>query len=238
MLPLPTLFSYRLPAGALLAANLVVALIVLARGWGYYEIMLVYWCEAVIIGGFNVARMIVVGLAGDPFGKWVDVGNVGARLFLTVVAIGFFIAKFGAFALGMGVLVVYLPEFLSHSRGTGGVDIWHGLRAVGGGVAKAAAVLLASHAISFVMNFLWRGEYRNTNMLGLIFWPYIRMSLVMATLAIGVIAAALVPALDASTTFGIAIVVCKTAADLVMHYAEHARLSRADGAPVLKPNAA
>lgn len=225
MLPIPTLFSHRLPAGALLLANLVVAGITLARGWGFYEIMLVYWCEAVIIGGFNVARMVVVALAGEPFGKWVEPDGIGTRIFLAIFALGFFIVKFGAFALGLGFLVVSLPALLSHAHGSEVHDIFHGLKAVGGGVLKAAAVLFVSHAISFVMNFLWRGEYKNAGMIGLIFWPYIRMSLVMVTLALGIVAAALMPVLDTSVTFGVVIVAVKTLADLVMHYAEHSRVS-------------
>ena len=84
MIPIP-LWS-RLPATALIAANLVVALITLLRGWGFYEIIIVYWCEAVIIGGFNMARMCIVGRAGEPFGKWIDAGNVGTRLFLVMAA--------------------------------------------------------------------------------------------------------------------------------------------------------
>ena len=51
MIPVTSLAWTRLPATALIAANLVVAAITLFRGWGYYEIIIVYWCEAMIIGG-------------------------------------------------------------------------------------------------------------------------------------------------------------------------------------------
>ena len=224
MIPIP-LWS-RLPATALIAANLVVALITLLRGWGFYEIIIVYWCEAVIIGGFNMARMGMVGLAGEPFGKWIDAGNVGTRLFLVVVVLGFFAVKFGGFALAMGLLVAAVPAFLQHAQDGAPREIWHGLRAVGGGVAIAAAALFISHGISFVMNFLLRHEYEKTNLLVLLFWPYVRMSLVMAALAAGLVAAALLPALDTSTVFGVAIVLVKLAADLVMHMLEHAWLAR------------
>ena len=226
MIPVTSLMWPRLPATALIAANLAVAAITLFRGWGFYEVMLVYWCEAMIIGAFTVARMIVVGLAGEPFGKWVDVGSVPTRLFVLVVVLGFFALKFGGFALGTGMLVAAVPAFLAHAHDGGMREIWHGLRAVAGGVAIAFVVLFISHGVSFVMNFLLRREYENTNLIVLMFWPYVRMSLVGAVLAAGLLVAAFIPALDTSATFGAVIVAVKTAADLLMHQIEHAWLAR------------
>ncbi|MEO7725761.1 MAG: DUF6498-containing protein [Burkholderiales bacterium] len=216
----------RVPATALIAANLVVAVITLLRGWGYYEIIIVYWCEAVIIGGFNFARMCMVGLAGEPFGRWVGADDLTTRFFLVLLVLGFYIVKFGGFALTMGLLIAAVPAFLAHAGDTGTREIWHGLRAVGGGVAMAVAALFISHGISFVVNFLLGREYANANLLVLLFWPYVRMSLVMVTLAAGLVAAALFPALDASATFGVAIVLIKLAADLIMHTIEHNSFSR------------
>lgn len=229
MIPVPPQLWSRLPAAALIAANLVVAAITLWRGWGFYEIIIVYWCEAVIIGGYNFARMCMVGLAGRPFGKSIDM-DLGSRLFLVVVVLGFFVVKFGGFALTLGLLVAAVPAFLQHAPDAAGHEIWKGLRAVGGGVAIAVAVLFVSHGISFVMNFLLRREYENANLLVLLFWPYVRMSLVMLALAAGLIAAKLFSALDTSTAFGIAVVLVKLAADLVMHVVEHAWLARGKSA--------
>lgn len=229
MIPVPPQLWSRLLAAALIAANLVVAAITLWRGWGFYEIIIVYWCEAVIIGGYNFARMCMVGLAGRPFGKSIDM-DLGSRLFLVVVVLGFFVVKFGGFALTLGLLVAAVPAFLQHAPDAAGHEIWKGLRAVGGGVAIAVAVLFVSHGISFVMNFLLRREYENANLLVLLFWPYVRMSLVMLALAAGLIAAKLFSALDTSTAFGIAVVLVKLAADLVMHVVEHAWLARGKSA--------
>jgi len=226
MIPVPAFLMSRLPGTALIAANLVVAAVTLIRGWGFYEIIIVYWCEAIIIGGYNMARMVMVGLAGEPFGKSVDAGSLGNRLLLLLLVLGFFVVKFGGFALGMGLLVAMVPAFLGQAHNAGAREIWHGLQAVGGGVAIAVAVLFISHGISFVMNFLLRREYENTNLLVLLFWPYVRMSLVVMALGAGLAAAALIPALDTSTTFGVAIVLVKSAADLLMHQIEHAWLAR------------
>ena len=49
---------------ALVIANAFVALQTLRHDWGFYEVTLVYWVEVVILGVYNVLRMLVVGLAG------------------------------------------------------------------------------------------------------------------------------------------------------------------------------
>jgi hypothetical protein len=222
--------SRRLPTVALIAANLVVAALALSRAWGFYEIIIVYWCEALIIGAFNMARMVVVGLVGKPFGDAIDAGNPPTRGFLLAAALVFFVVKFGGFAFGLGFLIMAVPAFLGHVHGTETRGIWRGLQAVGGGVGMAIVALLISHGMSFVMNFMARREYRNTNLLVLLFWPYARMSLVMVALAAGLVAAALVPALDTSVPFGVAVVLVKLAADLVMHRIEHASFGRSSTA--------
>lgn len=51
---------------ALVVANLAIALLVAVRGWGYYETLLIYWLEAVIIGGFNVLRLLVGASPARP----------------------------------------------------------------------------------------------------------------------------------------------------------------------------
>lgn len=215
----------RMPVSALIAANLLVAAATLYRGWGFYEIIIVYWFEAVIIGGYNMARMVVTALAGKPFGNQIDAGSLPTRFFWLLIVLGFFVVKFGGFALGTGLLVAGVPAFLGQTHDGGAREIWHGLRAVGGSVAAAVAVLFISHGISFLMNFLVRREYENANLLVLLFWPYVRMSLVMAALAAGLVAAAQVPALDTSTTFGVALVLVKLTADVIMHQIEHAWLA-------------
>src|SRR5918994_5810014 len=92
----------------LIIANLFVALQTLRHEWGYYEILLIYWTEVVILGGYNVLRLMVVGVFGAaPLGtrvaQWVDLGSRLNRFVFTVIGVGFFVFKFGAFALGIGV---------------------------------------------------------------------------------------------------------------------------------------
>jgi len=59
----------RLPSrfglAALIAANLLIAVQALHWGWGYYQVLLIYWGEALVIGAYNVLRLLVVGLFGE-----------------------------------------------------------------------------------------------------------------------------------------------------------------------------
>jgi Family of unknown function (DUF6498) len=48
---------------ALLLANLFVAFQAVRHEWGFYEVMLVFWIEVVILGFYNVLRLMVVGEA-------------------------------------------------------------------------------------------------------------------------------------------------------------------------------
>ena len=153
---------------ALILANLLVAVQAVRGGWGYYETLLIYWCEALIIGAYNVVRLLLVGVLGRAplgatIGQWVDLGPWYNRLFLTVVGAGFFVAKFGAFALAVGFLVVALPAGLPDTGSSRDMRVLEGLRAVGPGLFIAVVALLVSHGVSFVRNFLLRREYLHMN---------------------------------------------------------------------------
>ena len=202
----------RLTLVALLFANLLVALQALRHDWGYYETVLIYWCEALVIGGYNVLRLLVVGFVGEqPLGEAVSRQvefSPGFRILATLAGTAFFAFKFGMFALIVGVLVVALPAF-SEPDGSGGRQVFRALSAAGPAVGVAVVALVLSHGLSFVRNFLWRREYQRMSLLGLIVWPYVRMGLVMVVLAVGLILVSLLRGL------------AKAVADLVSHSVEH-----------------
>jgi hypothetical protein len=225
---------------ALVAANLAVALLAVLREWGYYETLLIYWLEAVVIGGYNVLRLLVVGLRGEqPLGAWLSrsVGMTpGARLFVTLLGTGFFVVKFGGFALVVGLFVITLPATFVTAGESGGAAVFRGLEAAGPGVAVAVGLLILSHGISFVRNFLLGREYARLSVVGLIFWPYARMALVALVLGLGLLIAGLRPGLQGTTTFAVVMVLAKLAADVVSHLTEHRWLgARAAPTPAPEP---
>jgi hypothetical protein len=213
----------------LVVANLFVAFQTLRHEWGYYETLLVYWTEVVILGVYNVFRLMVVGVFGAaPLGawaaKWIDLGSRFNRFMFTVVGVIFFVLKFGAFALGIGVFVVLLPAMLKVD-GEGGASVPRALRAAGPGLLIATAALCLSHGVSLVRNFLLDREYDRINIVSLVFLPYMRMSLVGTVLLLGVAAAGVLPGLGRETAFAVAMVLLKLLADAASHRLEHGWLS-------------
>jgi hypothetical protein len=215
----------RIGLAALIVANLFVALQTMRHEWGYYETLLIYWSEAVILGAYNVLRMMVVGVFGArPLGtwaaRWVDLGSRLNRFTFTAIGVGFFVVKFGAFALSVGLFVLLLPAFL-RPDGEGGPSIHRALVAAGPGLLTATGALCLSHGVSFVRNFLLGREYDRVSIGSLVFAPYVRMSLVGGVLLLGIAIARLVPALGQETAFAVVMVLLKLLADAVSHTLEH-----------------
>jgi hypothetical protein len=211
---------------ALVVANLFVALQTFRHEWGYYETLLIYWTEIMILGGYNVLRMMVVGVFGAaPLGewaaRWVDLGSRFNRFIYTAIGIGFFVVKFGAFALALGILVLLLPALLRLDSEGGGVSVHRALAAAGPGLAIATGSLCLSHGVSLVRNFLLGREYDRVTLASLVFWPYARMCLMTAVLLLGIAVARQVPGLGRETTFAVAMIVLKLLADAASHRLEH-----------------
>jgi hypothetical protein len=213
----------------LVVANLFVALQTLRHEWGYYETLLIYWSEVVILGGYNVLRLMVVGVFGAaPLGtwaaRWVDLGSVLNRFFFTVVGVVFFVVKFGAFAFGIGLFVLLLPAMLGPENGGAGASIPRALSAAGPGLLIATGALCLSHGVSLIRNFLMGREYDRLDILHLVFWPYLRMFLVGVVLLLGLAVAQALPGLGCETAFAVVMVLLKLLADAASHTLEHRSL--------------
>ena len=224
----------RLGLVVLVVANLAIGLLAATRRWGYYQMVLIYWLEALIIGGYNVLRLLVVGMFGDqPFGAWLS-RNIAfafpfSRYFYTLLGTGFFAFKFGVFSLGVGMLVMALPAAFAPAGDSQAVHAFRALKAAGPGAGYAVGMLVLSHGVSFVRNFLMGREYQRMSIPGLIFWPYLRMCLVALVLGIGYLFASLVPGAAGSLVFGTVMVLLKTIADGASHLLEHRRFGAAAG---------
>jgi hypothetical protein len=215
---------------ALVIANAFVAFQAFRHEWGYYEVMLIYWLEVVILGCYNVLRMLVVGVVGAaPLGawaaRWVDLGGALNRLGLTAIGVAFFVVKFGAFAFTIGLFVLLLPAFLAVEGEGAGPGLHRALMAAGPGFLVAAGVLGLSHGVSFARNFLAGREYDRVDVVTLAFWPYVRMSLVAATLLVGLAIAGVLPGVGRHAAFAGVMVLLKLGVDAMSHIFEHRRLA-------------
>ena len=213
----------RLAAAALAAANLVVLAVAGFQKWGYEFLLATVWWETVIIGFFNVGRILIVSLFGDPLGKKIGFANAGSRLAFALIVAGFFVVKFGGFALGLGLLVMLAPAAFTASGAHDLHAAAEAVQAVAGMVLPAVAVLFVSHGISFVQNFIRRREYRQSGILMLLFWPYARLALMLPVVLLGFAATRMIPALARTALFTAAVILLKLFVDYATHRIEHRR---------------
>jgi hypothetical protein len=206
---------------ALIGANLVMLFAAAYHSWGYEYILAMLWWETVIIGFFNLGRILVVCLKIDGFGKYVGFANLHTRL-LTAFFLGMiFIVKFGGFALGVGLVVLMAPAIFTNTEGDGLSASFDAANAVGPYILVPLIALFLSHGISFFQNFVGRQEYQWSGLFKLMFWPYFRLVLLMAVVAIGFLLAKTNPDLGQAPVFTMAVILVKLAVDWGTHKYEH-----------------
>ena len=190
----------------LILANMVPVIGVFALGWKVFPIMLLFWSENVVIGFFNVLKMLTVRDRRE--------GRSGINVFLVL----FFMVHYGMFTMAHGVFVVVLfggknvsPEQLFHVAFFARYILKEHL------VLPFLSIFI-SHAFSFVWNYLYRGEYKRTEISRLMTQPYGRIVL----LHIGLIFGGMLVTALGSTLYGLLLIITlKIAMDIPLHLREH-----------------
>lgn len=194
----------------LIAVNLFPFFGIFFLGWTVFSIIFLYWFENIIVGVFNVGRMIFCAVK-DPK------ENIG-KLFL----IPFFCAHYGMFTAVHGVFVIFLfgmPEF----KGTAPnfelvMSLIQKQR-----ISEAALFIFLSHAFSFFWNYLKKGEFRRANLGLLLFSPYQRIVLLHVSILFG---GFLLMALG-SPLLGLCLFIfLKIIMDVRAHLKEHRKLAK------------
>jgi len=190
---------------ALLLANAVPLLGVVFSHWTVFSVVLLYWCENVVVGAFNVLRMLCAQPRNAPL--W------AGKLFL----IPFFMFHYGMFTFVHGIFVFTLfGGGLAHAdRGLTPHGLLDALRQANLGYAVLA--LVASHGVSFFHNYLWGGEYSRVGLDRLMTRPYARVLVLHLTILGG---GFLVLLLRSPLPALVVLIVLKTAIDLRAHLAE------------------
>jgi hypothetical protein len=199
-------------AVALIAANLIPLYGVFALGWEVFPLVLLFWLENVVVGGFNVLR-ILFARPSDPLG-WIG------KAFL----IPFFTFHYGMFTFVHGVFVFAL---FGGAQGSGSFPLT--TANVLNALARyhliwAALALVASHGFSFVTNYLGRGEYRTASPQALMGQPYARVVVLHLAIIGG---GFLLMSLGSPTPGLVLLVLLKIAFDLGAHAREHGKGLRA-----------
>jgi hypothetical protein len=183
---------------ALIVGNLVPIVGVLFFEWQLFPLIFLYWLENVVIGIFNVFKMLSCS-GSESFIQ---------KIFMTL----FFSVHYGMFCFGHGTFVVDLFG--------GDLDsIPAALHIITkNGLQLALIALVLSHGFSFLQNFLMRGEFRQISISEVMFSPYKRIIVLHVFIIFGGLAL---------QTFGvtqiglIVLAMVKIGADLMAHKIEH-----------------
>ena len=214
-----------IPLISLLVANTVPLWGVFFLGWDAFLIVLLYWAENLIIGFYTILKIAFV--------KVPRLNEHLAKLFV----IPFFIIHYGGFVGVHGLFILFLfgksrnpplpvgntwPCFLVFVQLLLGVirQMW---LIVPDGMLLPLAIFLASHGVSFVHNFLIKGEYALTDPGKLMGQPYSRIVIMHIAILAGAFLAA---AFKSPLPILMVLIVLKTVLDVKLHLREHRKVGR------------
>jgi hypothetical protein len=193
---------------ALIAANAVPVIGVLWFGWQVFPIILLYWSENVVVGAFNVLK-IIWAQPDQPI-EWI------AKVF----AIPFFCVHFGMFTFVHGIFVLDLfggPAY--EARGFPSPHTF-GDAIARTGIGYAMLALVLSHGVSFAWNYVLGGEYRRASIGKLMGQPYARVMILHFVILLGGL---LVGVLHAPVAALILLIALKITVDVASHRRERER---------------
>ena len=207
--------SYTLPQLTLLLANLIPIFGVLFMDWDVGAIIVLYWAENLVIGGYTALKMLVAS------------GRHAIGYIL------FFCLHYGGFCAVHGVFVLKLTEFAGISALPEPEVSWPGplviiekvhhlvssvLSAAPDEILWVLLAMIISHGVSFLLLFIGQGEYRETSANKLMSAPYRRIAILHVAVIVG---AFFVIKLESPIGLLLALVALKTGMDISLHNRSH-----------------
>lgn len=213
-----------IPVIALVAANMLPLWGVCFLKWNAFYIILLYWSENLAIGFYNILKIAAAKVEhpAEHLGK----------LFL----IPFFVVHYGGFMAVHGFFVLALAqkaEGPSASSPSIGGESWpcffvfiqllinvirHIFLIIPPQMKLAILALFISHGVSFVYNYLLKGEYATAKPKELMGKPYSRVVVLHIALIAG---GFLVMVIGSPVALLIVLVIGKMILDVKMHLREH-----------------
>jgi hypothetical protein len=189
----------------LILANLIPLFGVLLLGWQVFPILFLFWLENLVIGIFNVIKMLLA--SPDRLSK------NSSKFFV----IPFFIIHYGIFTMVHGVIIFVFFGGLQNNDGqienNGFYSLFNGYSLV-----WAILALLISHTVSFFINYIGKKEFRSVSVAQLMFQPYGRVIVMHMTILAG---AFLLATLGTPVSGLVVLVVLKIILDLYAHLNQH-----------------
>lgn len=189
---------FNLPVIALIFSNLVPIFGVIFLGWGFANIIFLYWFENIIIGIFTVLKMV---LARNLTASRISPISASTPKYFLVA---FFIVHYGLFTIGHGMFLLFLFGKQINFQSS---------------LLIAIFSMFLSHGISFIIYYLQPKTDLRTSPALLMFAPYPRVIVVHLT----VIFSGLFIMNNVSLLPFIFFILLKTMVDLGSHLFEHSR---------------
>ena len=211
-----------IPVIALVIANMLPIYGVVALGWDAFNIVLLYWAENLIIGFYNIFKIVFAKV--EP-----PIANLG-KLFL----IPFFIIHYSGFVAVHGLIIFSLFGKGDADKSLGiGQHPWpcflvfvqllvnvirHCWTTIPNDMKYTIGSLFLSHGVSFVHNYLIAGEYKTSSPNNLMAQPYSRIFVMHVAILVGGILS-----LKMGSPIGVLIIliVLKTIIDVTLHLRQH-----------------
>jgi hypothetical protein len=199
----------------LILANLVPVFGVLFLAWQVFPILVLYWMENVVVGFFNVLKMLT-NKPTDSTG-WRGTASEWAS---KMAIIPFFCVHYGIFTLVHGVFVfVMFGGFMEEAESaTDFLEFFRNPEILQ--LMLGASVLFISHGVSFAVNYIGKGEYKEVTLNQLMGQPYVRVIILHMTIIFG---GGLITLLGSPIFALLLLVGLKIGIDVLAHLKQHAR---------------
>lgn len=199
---------------SLLAANAGLLFIYFSLDLTLFQLVFVYWWEALWIGLFSGLKLLTASLFGNPYeNRWVGFSR-GSSIFMSVFAI---VKSGGVFMILLMLTGVALVVAQQELTGTDGNDF---VREQAGLILKCSLLFLVSHGLSFVINFLSLGEFRRARFGTLLWLPFKRSLALFVAVVASLTAIQAYPGLLSTSTFPALLITVKLAWDYFLHRRE------------------
>lgn len=197
---------------ALVGANMLPLLGVVRGEWTLADVMVLFWAESAIVAFYTLFKIAMVAKWWAPFPGL------------------FFMSHFGGFMAihFMFIYGLFVRGIDAKGAEPGAVEVFMSLAT---DLRPALLALIASHGVSFVMNFIVQREYDYTRLGDLMRAPYDRVLLMHFTIILG---GGMVMLLHNPVPAVVLLIVLKVAADLRAHFAERNPKQRGN-APLTEP---
>ena len=185
---------------ALLLTNILTIILAIYEKWDFMTILWIYWSQSIIIGFFNVIKILTLkNYSTDGFK--INGNSVGPTENIKIFVAGFFSFHFGFF---------HFVYFIFLLTGTLGMAISQGKLISISAILISAVFYFVNHLFSFLTN-LKQDSKKQENIGSVMFFPYLRIIPMHLTIIFGFLLG------NGLLLF----MILKTIADVIMHNIEH-----------------